>query len=267
MKKHFHILVCIALFCLCTSIASSSDDAYSIMLKHHNVYEGDDSKSLMKMELINKSGKRRLREVVVWTLERGEEDKSLMVFTAPASDKGTAFLTWEHKDKNDDQWLYLPVLKKVKRISAAEKHKSFMGTDFSYNDLAPPHPQKFIHKLKGEDVIDGQACYLIESIHKTHTNDPAYQNQRKYQYTKQQSWIRKDNNLLVKAVMFDKKGEKCKLFSAADIIKVDDIWTAMSMKMENLKNGHRTILTIREVRYNVGLTDDFFTTRELERPR
>lgn len=266
MKRYCYILLCIPMLYIGASIASA-DDGYDIMLKNHNVYEGDDSKSLMEMELVNKSGKKRLREMAVWTLERGEADKTLMVFMAPASDKGTAFLTWEHKDKDDDQWLYLPVLKKVKRISAAEKHKSFMGTDFSYNDLTPQHPQKFIHQQTGDDVVDGQACYVIESIHKTHTHDPAYAKEKKYQYTKSQSWIRKDNFLLVKAVMFDKKGDRCKLFYAWDIKQVDGIWTAMSMKMEDLKNGHQTILSIRQIRYNTGLTDDFFTTRELERPR
>ena len=267
MKKYYYTLVCLALFCLGPTVLVFAGEGYDIMLKSHNVYEGDDSKSLMKMELINKSGKKRTREVIVWTLERGEEDKSLMVFTAPASDKGTAFLTWEHKEKDDDQWLYLPVLKKVKRISAGEKHKSFLGTDFSYNDLTPPHPQKFIHQLTAEEVIDGQACYVIESIHKTHTGDPAYKKERKYQYTKSHSWVRKDNYLLVKSVMFDKKGKDCKLFFASDIKKINNIWTAMLMKMENLKSRHRTILTIRDIRYNVGLADDFFTTRELERPR
>lgn len=247
--------------------ALAAGDAYEIMLAHHNVYEGDDSKSLMQMELISKSGKKRTREVVVWTLERGEEDKSLMMFTAPASDKGTAFLTWEHKEKDDDQWLYLPVLKKVKRISAAEKHKSFMGTDFSYNDLAPPHPQKFVHVLKGEDTVNGQACFVIESVHKTHTDDPAYQDMRKYQYTRQKSWIRKDNHLLAKAIMFDRREEACKLFTAWRMEKVDGIWTPLSMKMENLKSSHRTILTIQAIRYNIGLSDGFFTTRELERLR
>jgi len=267
MKKIIHILLCAALLWPAISMASSADDGFDIMQKSHNVYEGDDSKSSMKMELINKKGKKRVREVIVWTLERKEEDKSLMVFMAPASDKGSSFLTWEHREKDDDQWLYLPVLKKVKRISAAEKHKSFMGTDFSYNDFTPPHPAKFVHQLTGEEAVEGQACYVIESIHKTHTDDPEYKKQRKYQYTRSQSWIRKDNYLLVKSIMFDKKGKRYKLFSATDIKQVDGVWTAMSMKMENLKNGHHTILTIGELRYNVGLADDFFTTRELDRPR
>lgn len=265
MKKYIFILLIAAILCLCHLKASSAGNGYDIMLKSHNVYEGDDSRSYMRMELINKNGKKRIREIIVWTLERQEEDKSLMVFVAPASDKGSSFLTWEHKEKDDDQWLYLPVLKKVKRISAAEKHKSFMGTDFSYNDLTPPHPQKFIHQLTGEEIVDSQACYIIQSIHKTHTDDPAYQKQRKYQYTQSLNWIRKDNYLLIKSVMFDKKGKEYKRFKATNIKLIDGIWTAMSMEMENLKNKHRTLLTIGDIQYNVGLTDDFFTTRQMDK--
>ena len=244
-----------------------AQDGYQIMLKSHNVYEGDDSKCTMNMVLMNKIGKKRIREVLFWALERGDEDKSLMYFEKPPGDKGTAFLTWEHKDDDDDQWLYLPALKRVKRISAADKHKSFMGTDFSYNDLSPPHPDEFHHTLKGSESFEGHDCYIVESIHKSYTGDADFSKKKKYQYSKQVSWIRKDNFLLVKAVMFDKKEKRFKEFYAADIRQVQGIWTAMDIRMKNLGTDHQTILTIRKIHYNIGLTDDFFTTRELERTR
>ena len=135
MKK-IYFLYSVLMFFLFQPAIAFADEAYDIMLKNYNVYEGDDSQAILNMELINKNGKKRIREILFWTLERGDEDKSMMYFLKPPADKGVSFLTWEHKKQDDDQWLYLPALKRVKRISAADKSKSFMGTDFSYNDLA-----------------------------------------------------------------------------------------------------------------------------------
>lgn len=267
MKKSALLSVTMFLVFFIAPFVLADENGYQIMLKNYQVYEGEDSKATMTMVLMNKTGKKRIREVLFWSLERGDEDKSMMYFLEPPSDKGTSFLTWEHKEADDDQWLYLPVLKRVKRISAADKHKSFMGTDFSYNDLSPPHPDEFNHTILREDSCDGQACYVIESIHKTFTNDPAYVKKRKYQYAKQHSWIRKDNYLLVKALMYDKDGDPLKGFSASDIREIEGIWTAMIITMKNLKSGHQTILTLDSIHYNLGLTDNFFTTRELERAR
>lgn len=267
MKKIVLPFTVICFFFFLIPLALADDSGYQIMLKHHQVDEGEDSKSIMTMVLMNKSGKKRVRKVVFWTLERGDEDKSLMYFLSPPGDKGTSFLTWEHKEADDDQWLYLPVLKRVKRISAADKHKSFMGTDFSYNDFSPPHPNKFQHTLLREETIDGQECYVVESIHKSYTDDPAFHKKRKYQYTKQHSWIRKDNYLMVKALMFGKKGKPLKMFSALDIRQVENIWTAMAMIMKNLKTEHQTLFSLESIDYNIGLSDAFFTTRELERAR
>lgn len=258
---------CLVLLCLCAAIPAFSEDGYQIMLKNYNLDEGRDQRADLRMELIKRNGKKRTREVTYWKLERGDEDKSLMYFRKPVSDKGTSFLTWEHKNKDDDQWLYLPALKRVRRISAAEKHKSFMGTDFSYNDMAEPHPDEFIHKLLGEENIDGKDCFKVESIHKTYSGDQAYKNKKRYQYSKTLSWICKDNYILLKAKMFDKKGRECKDFHARDIKKIDGIWTAMILEMIKLKTGHRTILTITDIKYNIGLKDTFFRQRELKKPR
>ncbi len=266
MKK---ILVVLGSFLVFLWIAQTaySEDAYQVVLKSYNLDEGKDSKTEMTMELINKSGKKRVREITHWQLERGEEDKSLMKFRKPASVKGSGFLVWEHKIKDDDQWLYLPAFKRIRRISATEKHKSFMGTDFSYNDMTMPHPKDSEHKLLGEENVDGFDCYKIESIHKTYTGDPAYKDKKKYQYSKSDSWIRKDNYMAVKSIMFDKKGREYKQFSAREIKKVDGIWTAHILEMKNVKDKHRTVLTITSIRYNTGIRDNFFTQRQLKKPR
>ncbi|MCK5783813.1 MAG: outer membrane lipoprotein-sorting protein [Desulfobacterales bacterium] len=259
--------VALVLVCMCFNVTAYGEDAHEIMIKNYYIDQGRDNTSDMRMELIKKSGKKRVREVTFWKLERGDEDKSLMVFRKPAMDKGVAFLTWEHRYKDDDQWLYLPAIKRVRRISSAEKHKSFMGSDFSYNDMIMPHPEEFVDILLGEETVDGKQCWLIENIHKTYTGDPEYKSWKKYQYSKTRSWIIKDSYMLIKTEMFDKKGHPVKVYHATDIRQVDGYWTLMKMEMENLKTGHRTIFEITDVKYNIGLTEDFFNQQELRKER
>ncbi len=265
-KPHFSSLI---ILCICILISSYAygETADQIMLKSYNLDQGKDGVSDMEMRLISKSGKSRVREIRSWTIERGDEDKSLMKFLKPSSVKGTGFLVWEHKNKEDDQWLYLPAFKRVRRISSSEKDKSFMGTDFSYNDITQPHPDEFVSKLLGSEKVDGQDCYKIESIHKTYSGDPAYKGKKKYQYSKTTGWVRKDNYLMIKAVFFDKKGREFKQFKASDIEKIGGIWTPKKLEMENIKDKHKTVLTMKNIKYNIGLKNSFFSQRQLKSPR
>lgn len=267
MKKIIQLSFTICLTMMITATLVYGDDARGIMMKSHDLDQGKDGVADMKMELISKSGKSRVREVRSWNIERGDEDKNLMKFLSPASVKGTGFLVWEHKNKDDDQWLYLPAFKRIRRISASEKDKSFMGTDFSYNDITLPHPDEFVHKLLGSEKVDGADCYKIESAHKTYTGDPAYKNKDKYQYSKTVSWVRKDNYVIVKSIMYDKRGREYKEFKAENIEKIDGIWTSKRLVMKNLKDDHKTVLTMTNIKYNTGLKDSFFSQRQLKSPR
>jgi outer membrane lipoprotein-sorting protein len=266
MKKMLLAWVGMISVCLWT-VSTAANTAYEVMLNAYNLPRGNDRKAQLKMELINKNGKKRTRQVTIWRLERGDEDKSLIYFHKPAADRGTAFLTWEHKNKDSEQWLYLPAVKRIRRIAAPEKHKAFMGTDFSYNDMAPPHPDEFIHKLSGEEELDGEYCYVVESVHKSYTENSTHGNKNKYEYSKMSSWVRKDNYMLIKSKMLDKKGRQYKEFRAHDIKKIDGIWTAMVTEMKKLKSGHRTVFTISDIKYNMGLKESFFTRRELSKER
>ena len=242
-------------------------NAYEIMLNAYNLERGSDSEARLKMELIHKNGKKRIREVTIWRLECGEGNKSLIYFHKPAADRGTTFLTWEHKSKDNDQWLYLPGLKRIRRISAGDKHNAFMGTDFSYNDMAPSHPDEFTHKFSGEEKLDGTNCYLVESFHKSYLKDGKNVKRKRYEYSKVLSWVRKDNFMLVKSKMFDEEGTEHKEFRAHQIERINGIWTAMITAMKKLKSGHRTVFTIKNIKYNIGLKESWFSRRELSRER
>jgi len=168
--------------------------------------------------------------------------------------RGTGFLIWEHKGKDDDQWLYLPAFKKVRRISSKEKEKSFMGTDFSYEDLGSHNLDDYNYTLLKSETFDDQDCYVVESVPK-----PG----KKKSYKKTITWIRKDIFLAIRIDFYDKKGKFLKRLHATNIEKIDGIWTVKVMEMENVQRKHRTILELENVRYNIGLKKHFFTERNL----
>jgi len=244
---------------LCMLIVFSAVDAEEItgrdiMEKVNNRYTGDDQSAEMTMTLIKSSGRKRVRKVKVWQKDYGKNDKSLMRFLEPADVKGTGFLVWEHESKDDDQWLYLPALKKVRRISSKEKEKSFMGTDFSYEDLGSHDLDHYDYTLLGSETFNDQDCYVIESVPKP---------ENKKSYSKTISWIRKDIFIATKIEFYDKKGEFLKRLHAFNIEKIDEIWTTRRMEMENVQKKHTTVLEFENVKYNIGLKDNIFTERNL----
>ena len=252
-------------FILVSSTYSKDMDGYEIMLRNYNLDQGNDFKAELTMDLIKKNGKKRTRKITYWYLEKGEEDKILLTFDLPDSVKGTTFLSWAHEEKDDDQWLLLPSLKRIRRIASTEKHKPFMGTDFSYNDMSLPHPKNFTNNIIGEEQVNGINCYKIENIHKTYdSNNPSTKGD-KYQYSKTISWISKENFVMVQSVMYDSDGEICKQYSASNIQKIDGYWVPVLQEMENLKNSHKTILTISNIQFNLSLTEDFFSQQQLSK--
>lgn len=246
-----------------SSVYSKNMDGYEVMLKYHNIDHGNDFKADLAMELIKKNGKKRTRELIYWYLEKGEEDKKLLKFTQPDNIKGTAILSWAHENEDDDQWLFLPSLKRIRRIASTDKHKPFVGTDFSYNDMSLPHPKNFVNKIIGEEQINGVDCYKIENIHKTYVNDSGLSKKERYQYSKTISWINKENFTLIQSEMYDRDGEMCKRYSALDIKKIEGYWVPVLQKMENLQNGHKTVLTITNIKFNLDPGEDFFSQQKL----
>ena len=128
--------------------------------------DGDDRRSVLTMTLINKRGQQRIREVKSFSKDFGKDKKSVMVFEKPADVKGTAFLSWEYDDpaREDDKWLYMPALKKVRRISGSSRNEYFMGSDFTYDDMGDRNVEEDTHTLLGEENVGGHACWKVKSI-------------------------------------------------------------------------------------------------------
>ena len=219
-----------------------------------------DSTASMRMILRNRHGQEALRQIRVKTLEQENDgDKSLSIFDSPKDVKGTAFLTFTHKTGDDDQWLYLPALKRVKRISSRNKSGSFMGSEFSYEDIASQELEKYTYKFIKEEQWADQLCFVIESY-------PV--DKRNSGYTKMISWRDKKEYRLLKVEYYDRKKSHLKTLVFSDYQQYKGkYWRAGSMAMVNHQNGKSTDLFFSDYEFQTGLRDNDFNNNSLKRAR
>jgi outer membrane lipoprotein-sorting protein len=234
------------------------------MTRNFTVSRVPDSEQGTTITLINRAGQQRVRKLVGWTkLEaNGIDNRRLVRYETPADVAGTATLVVEHADGDDDIWIYLPSLRKVRRLVASNKKESFVGTDFSYGDVIGHRVSDWKHTIRGDEVVDGQSCFIIESV-------PASDAVREASgYTRQKHWIRKDNSVTLRSEYWDRAGEPLKRATYTDVRLVDKArsrWQAMRLEAENHQTGHRTIVQLDKFTANVGVQDQIFTTRSLEK--
>ena len=211
----------------------------------------------LTMLLRNRQGEESLRSMRTKSLEvEGDGDKTLIVFDEPRDVKGTALLTFSHKVDPDDQWLYLPALKRVKRISSRNKSGPFMGSEFAYEDLASQEVEKYTYRYIEDDTLDGQPMFLIE-------RDPVDENSG---YRRQLAWIDQAEYRPMKIEFYDRKDSLLKTLVFRGYRQyLDRYWRADQMYMENHQTGKSTLLTWNEYRFGVGLEQGDFTTNSLKR--
>jgi hypothetical protein len=214
----------------------------------------------MLMVLKNKHGQESFRKIRIRVLEvQGDGDKSLSIFDNPRDVKGTAFLTFSHKVEDDDQWLYLPALKRVKRINARNKSGSFMGSEFAYEDISSQEVEKYTYKWIRNEVYDGQECFVIERYPVDKKNSG---------YTRQVSRIDKSEYREWKVEYFDRKNSLLKTLTINGYKKyLDNYWRADEMNMVNHQNGKSTKLVWSSYKFRNGLKDRDFNKNSLRRVR
>lgn len=225
--------------------------------------DGDRAIEDLEMILIDKRGSRRVRRIRAFGIDQGNDEHTIMFFLAPADVKDTGFLNYDYDDpdKDDDQWLYLPALKKTKRIASTDKDGSFMGSDFSYADMSDRELDNYDFRLMKEDEIDGVKVWQIEAIPKTDKEI------RETGYTKSILFVRQDNYVTIRAVNWVKKGGRLKYFEVKKLEEIDGIWVPTEMHMTTKKGKvtlHKTILTAHNVRFNQDIDASYFTVRKLE---
>jgi len=259
--------VLVSIFLLTTSIFAENLTARQVMEKVDNLDDGETSVSEMTMVLIDRKNQKRVRKIKGFRKDYGKDTKNIMFFLSPADVKNTAFLSydWDDDNKEDDNWLYLPALRKVKRIASSNKKDSFMGSDFSYADMGGLKLSEWDFKfVKQSEMVDGQDCWVIEATPKKEKKNKVV---TETGYLKRVSWIRKDNYMGIKGKLWVKKGKKIKYFTIPEVEKIQGIWTAKKLQMVTTKRGrkeHATVLMFNNIVYNKGVKDNMFSTQRME---
>ena len=213
----------------------------------------------MLMILKSKNGDTSTRVIRIKTLEvEGDGDKSLSIFDEPADVKRTAMLTYSHGLEPDDQWLYLPALKKVKRINSKNKSGPFMGSSFAFEDLGSQEVEKYSYIFLREEACGEWQCYVVERI-------PQYKHSG---YTRQIAWLDKEAYRLVKVDFYDRKKALLKTLIASDFEQyLGHYWRPGKMDMVNHLNGKSTTLEWSNYEFQVGISESDFRSQSLKRAK
>jgi hypothetical protein len=220
--------------------------------------DGNTRYAEMQLTLVKKNGDKRERKMVSWAMDEGKDTKKIMFFTYPGDVKGTGFLTWDYDQagKEDDKWLYLPAMKKTRRISgSSSKTDYFMGTDFTYDDMGGRNVDDDTHKLLREETRDGHKCWVVESVPKD----------AREIYSRKLTWIRQDCDTAVYVEFYDKLDKLHRVMTVQDVQKVQGFWTVMKMEMKNVQNGHSTQIVVTGPKYDVQVDKSLFTVAKLEK--
>ena len=243
-----------------------ADDAKArgIMEKVDARYDGDSVVEDMLMILIDKNKKQRVRQIKSFSKDFGEDEHKILFFKTPADVKNTAFLTFDYDDSkiDDDQWLYLPALKKTKHIPSSDKSSSFMGSDFSYSDMTDKDLNDYDFKLIKESSVKGDKVWVISSTPKTKEIID------ETGYTKGILLIRQDNYMIRRAIYTLKNKAKKKYLDVNKMHEQDGIWVIDEMKMvskRGKKVSHKTILRFKNIELNTNLEDNMFSIRRIEK--
>ena len=243
-----------------TELPSGDEIANNINARN----EGISVSRNMIMKMTNRRGKQRVRKTKTFRKYYGDEKRTVIHYLSPKNVKKTAFLTFDYPDanKDDDQWLYLPAMRKVRRISASDRGDYFLGTDFTYEDIKKETKvsiEDYTRTTLREEDIDGHHSYVIESV------PISEEIAEELGYGKVVQWV--DSNIWItrKADFYDVRGQPLKTTLTSDISKVQDIWTAHRIEVDNKKTGHNTVFVFSNVVYDSEVRDDYFTQRAIRR--
>jgi len=262
-KTAFPLILAALLGAVSARSAGVPPTAEDIMKQDFVASKVADSTQDATFHLINAQGQERIRETSGQTkLQRGTTDnRRIVVFNAPADIRGTKTLLIEHSGGDDDIWIYLPAMKKVRRLVASNKKDSFVGTDFSYGDVIGYKVEDWTHTLVREEKANGLDCWVIQSTPKS------AQVADFSGYSKRISWIDKRSYLAVKTEIYDVQGAFLKRLTQDDIREIDPKahkWQAMRLTAENAQTGHKTVIELKNFKANVGVSDGVFTPSFLE---
>jgi outer membrane lipoprotein-sorting protein len=245
--------------------ASNQPAASEIVEKSRKAfyYAGTDMKANVTMELITADGKRRTRVLTMLRKNdpRTTNQKYFLYFHEPGDVRRTAFLVWKYPERDDDRWIFIPAVNMVRRVTARDSGSSFVGSDFTYEDISGRDVSADTHALLREERLDNADCYVVQSVPKAATD-----------YTKKLAWIDKKTFLPLKEEYYDAQNQLARLFVADKIENVagqggrKSYQTVTKRTMKNVKSGHRTEVSFTNIAYDIGLDDSIFSERSLQSP-
>lgn len=239
----------------------NAQNGREIVQLYEKEMESTDQEALLTMKLISKNGNARERSLILSNrTDKSNRDASYIYFTAPADIKGTAFLSVENESGNDDQWLFLPALKRSRRISSSEKGKSFLGTDFTYEDLGSEKSSEITYKYLRAEQLGNIVLQVVEAVYANPVRS------KETGYSKRILYINSENNMLVKTEFYGVEGTLNKVLDCSNFEYYADSkkWRPKTLIMKNLEKGTQTILQFEYYKINKGIDSNRFTLRNLE---
>ncbi len=252
MKSRLFCFLVLCLFWASPSLGLTGKEiAWKVFLRP----VGKDSQSSCRMLLINKEEKKRERRLTIYSMEDDKARYNFVRFLAPKDIAGTGFLIISYHDGREEQFLYLPALKRTRRVAGSFRFHRFVNSDFIYEDFERHHPDKYFYKLLGEEEYAGQTCYVVKSWPK---------NKKMSAYSYWVEWITKEF-LIIRIDYYDRKGRLWKRFKANKWQRIQGYLTLLDFQMEDLLKKHRTQVLVDTIVYDQGLDPQIFTRRNLER--
>ncbi len=253
-------LICMA--AAITALASiSAQNAMEIAKKNHDLPSGKTCTNSAVITLTDKKGKVRTREIIMREKDYGDVKKSVIVFKTPKDVAGVGYLSFEYPDnpdgtaKDSDDWLYMPAMKKIRRISGNSSDDDFMGTDFSFEDMGNRSIAKDEISLLGEEAVNGKDCWKLEYKAKN----------KGAKITKRIYWIGKDNFVTYKGEFYDRQGKLFKELTVDTLEQISGYWASIKMTMKNLVTGNKSEIEMKDVVYDGPVDDAMLTQSALER--
>lgn len=263
MKSIRFIISGLIMSCFLTgAVVYGQQSAKDIMLKTRDVSKIAGMETVSTLKIIDPKGRERVREISMASklTDNGKTEKRIIRFLAPAEVKGTGMLIYDYDAASDDMWIFMPALRKTRRIASGEKNQSFMGSEFSNADLAAPNTEDFSYKITGNETIDGIECWKIESQPSTQAIAD------ETGISKKVVWVAKKDYVCRRTEFFDPEGKLSKILTCSDVRKMaEGKYMAASMQMENIQNGRKSMITMGQMQYNPNVSDEYFTVTYLEK--
>jgi outer membrane lipoprotein-sorting protein len=239
-------------------------DGREIMQKSRDVSKLEGMEAISTLRIYDAKGRERVRQTSMASklFENGATEKRIIRFLSPAEVKGTGMLIYDYDERNDDMWIYMPAIRKTRRIISNEKSKSFMGSEFSNADMSAPSLEDFDYTVTGSGASGGTDCWIVEVIP---VNEDIMD---RMGYDRQLAWIGKQDFVLRKAEYYDEDDELFKQMISSDVRQIDPSgkkYIATRMEMSNIQNGRKSVMTIDEIQYNPNVKEEYFTLTYLER--